>query len=70
MRENCPDCGGLLPEGLPAASVKVPSKTPQVTVSKSSECNCGPGAAAYRAWFSSSQTKGPTSGRKPLKGSP
>jgi hypothetical protein len=63
-KEHCPNCGGWLPAGVHAASVKVSSRTAQPPTLKAHACNCPEGRTAARGYETGSP-QGPSSRGKP-----
>ena len=47
-KERCPNCGGWLPDGVHAASVRVSSRMAQPATPKAHPCDCPEGRTAAR----------------------
>jgi hypothetical protein len=63
-KEHCPNCGGWLPDGVHAASVRVSSRMAQPPTPKTDACDCPEGRTAARNYGTGS-TRGPSSRGKP-----
>ena len=49
-KERCPNCGGWLPDGVHAASVKISSHATQRPTPKAQACECPEGRTAARGY--------------------